>query len=123
MTRPRLGLALGSGSARGWALIGVIDVLIEAGIEPDIACCTSMGSFVGAIFVTGRLNELRQWAEAAIGELFITHLRSNKIADRQSSRIDRCRGTDNVDKLATAPAARQWRPNGAAFFKCAAWSA
>ena len=42
MTRPRLGLALGSGSARGWALIGVIDVLIEAGIEPDIACCTSM---------------------------------------------------------------------------------
>ena len=36
MTRPRIGLALGSGSARGWAHIGVIDALIEAGIEPDI---------------------------------------------------------------------------------------
>ena len=65
MTRPRIGLALGSGSARGWAHIGVIDALMEAGIEPDIVCGTSMGSFVGAAFVTGRLNELRQWAEAA----------------------------------------------------------
>ena len=51
MTRPRIGLALGSGFARGWAHVGVIDALIEAGIEPDIVC--------------GRLNELRQWAEAA----------------------------------------------------------
>jgi NTE family protein len=47
------------------AYIGVIDALIEAGIEPDIVCGTSMGSFVGAAFVTGRLNELRQWAEAS----------------------------------------------------------
>jgi NTE family protein len=65
MTRPRIGLALGSGSARGWAHIGVIDSLIEAGIEPEIVCGTSMGALVGAAHVAGRLTALRQWAEAA----------------------------------------------------------
>ena len=64
MTRPRIGLALGSGSARGWAHIGIIDSLIEAGIEPDIVCGTSIGALVGAVYVAGRLTELRQWAEA-----------------------------------------------------------
>ncbi len=65
MTRPRIGLALGSGSARGWAHIGIIDALVEAGIEPDIVCGTSIGSLVGAAYVSGRLSALRQWAEAA----------------------------------------------------------
>jgi NTE family protein len=65
MTRPRIGLALGSGSARGWSHIGIIDSLVEAGIEPDIVCGTSIGALVGAAHVAGRLTELRQWTEAA----------------------------------------------------------
>ena len=65
MTRPRIGLALGSGSARGWAHIGIIDSLMEAGIEPEIVCGTSIGALVGAAYVAGRLAELRHWAEAA----------------------------------------------------------
>lgn len=65
MTRPRIGLALGSGSARGWAHIGVIDSLTEAGIQPDIVCGASMGALVGAAHVAGRLVELRQWAGTA----------------------------------------------------------
>jgi NTE family protein len=65
MVAPRIGLALGSGSARGWAHIGVIESLAEAGIEADIVCGTSMGSLVGAAYVAGRLTELRQWAETA----------------------------------------------------------
>jgi NTE family protein len=56
MTRPRIGLALGSGSAREWSHIGIISSLIEAGIEPDIICGTSIGSFVGAAYVAGRLD-------------------------------------------------------------------
>ncbi len=56
---------LGSGSARGWAHIGAIDALAEAGIEPEIVCGTSIGALVGAAYVAGRLAELRQWAEAA----------------------------------------------------------
>jgi len=63
MTRPRIGLALGSGSARGWAHIGVIDSLIEVGIAPDIVCGTSIGALIGAAHVAGRLAELRQWAK------------------------------------------------------------
>jgi NTE family protein len=65
MTRPRIGLALGSGSARGWAHIGVIDSLIEAGIEPDVVCGTSIGALVGAAYVAGQLGPLRKFAETA----------------------------------------------------------
>jgi NTE family protein len=65
MTAPRIGLALGSGSARGWSHIGIIESLAEAGIEADIVCGTSMGSLVGAAYVAGHLTELRQWAETA----------------------------------------------------------
>jgi NTE family protein len=65
MAAPRIGLALGSGSARGWSHIGIIESLAEAGIEADIVCGTSMGSLVGAAYVAGRLTELRQWAETA----------------------------------------------------------
>jgi NTE family protein len=63
MSAPRIGLALGSGSARGWSHIGVIDALAEAGIEPDIVCGTSIGSLVGAAYVAGKLADLRGWAE------------------------------------------------------------
>lgn len=65
MTRPRIGLALGSGSARGWSHIGVINALTEAGIEPDIVAGTSIGSLIGAAYVAGQLTALEQWAMAA----------------------------------------------------------
>ena len=39
--------------------------MLEAGIEPDIVCGSSIGSLVGAAYVAGRLTELRQWAESA----------------------------------------------------------
>src|SRR5208337_4031798 len=61
----RIGLALGSGAARGWSHIGVIEALAEAGIEPEIVCGTSMGALVGAAYVAGCLADLRRWAEAA----------------------------------------------------------
>jgi len=62
MTRPRLGLALGSGSARGWAHIGVLRALGAAGIVPDVVCGTSMGAFVGAAFASRELDALEGWA-------------------------------------------------------------
>jgi len=57
MAGPRIGLALGSGSAPGRSHIGVIDSLIEAGIEPDIVCGTSIGSLVGAAYVARHLGD------------------------------------------------------------------
>lgn len=58
----RLGLALGSGGARGWAHIGVIRALQKAGIHPEIICGTSIGSLVGAAHLGGALPELEDWA-------------------------------------------------------------
>ncbi len=60
---PRIGLALGGGSARGWAHIGVIRALADAGIEPDLVCGTSIGALVGAAYVGGELDRLETWAK------------------------------------------------------------
>jgi len=59
--RPRVGLALGSGSARGWAHVGVIRALEQAGIRPDVVCGTSIGALVGAAYAAGELERFEQW--------------------------------------------------------------
>jgi len=51
---PRIGLALGGGAARGFAHIGVIQVLEEAGIRPDLVVGTSAGSLVAALYASGK---------------------------------------------------------------------
>ena len=51
---PRIGLALGGGAARGFAHIGVIQVLEEAGIRPDLVAGTSAGSLVAALYASGK---------------------------------------------------------------------
>jgi NTE family protein len=61
-TRPRIGLALGSGAARGWAHIGVIRALEAAGVKPDVICGTSIGALVGGVHLAGKLDVLEQWA-------------------------------------------------------------
>jgi len=60
--RPKLGLALGSGSARGWAHVGVIRALTDHGIVPDVVAGCSMGAMVGAAFAAGRIEQLEAWA-------------------------------------------------------------
>lgn len=62
MHKPKIGLALGGGAARGWSHIGVIDALTQAGIKPDIVCGTSMGALVGGVYASGRLAALHDWA-------------------------------------------------------------
>jgi len=52
--RPRIGLALGGGAARGFAHIGVIQALEENGLVPDLVVGTSAGSVVAALFASGR---------------------------------------------------------------------
>jgi len=64
MARPRIGIALGSGSARGWSHIGVLEALQKEGIEPDIVCGASIGAFVGAAYVSGQLSALKDFAQA-----------------------------------------------------------
>ena len=59
-----LGLALGGGAARGFAHVGVIQVLEEAGIQPDLVVGTSAGSLVAAMYASGKNStQLRRVAE------------------------------------------------------------
>lgn len=58
---PVIGLALGSGAARGWAHIGVINSLAQLGIKPDVVAGCSIGALVGAALVSGHIDELGQW--------------------------------------------------------------
>jgi NTE family protein len=61
VTPPRLGLALGCGSARGWAHIGVIRALAERGLRPQVVVGASVGALVAASLAGGRLDALEQW--------------------------------------------------------------
>lgn len=61
---PKIGLALGSGPARGWSHIGVIKALADIGIEPDIVSGCSIGSVVGAAYVSGRLDQFEEWVRS-----------------------------------------------------------
>lgn len=62
--RPLIGLALGSGAARGWAHIGVIQALEELGIRPDVVCGTSIGAVVGGAYVANKLDAIEDWARS-----------------------------------------------------------
>lgn len=64
MTRPTVGIALGGGSARGWAHIGVLNTLIAAGLEPDIVAGTSIGAVAGACYVTRNMDRLEGFARS-----------------------------------------------------------
>jgi len=59
--RHRIGIALGAGSARGWAHIGVLDALLEAGIVPESVAGTSIGALVGAVYADDELAALEDW--------------------------------------------------------------
>jgi NTE family protein len=60
----KIGLALGAGSARGWAHIGVMRALAAAGIFPDIVAGTSVGALVGGCYVAGELDALEEFARS-----------------------------------------------------------
>lgn len=65
MTRKRkIGLALGSGGARGWCHLGVLSALEEMGVEADIIAGCSAGALVGAAEAGGVRRELETWARA-----------------------------------------------------------
>lgn len=57
----KVGLALGSGAARGWAHIGIIEALEELGVKIDVVSGCSIGAYVGAAYTAGKLDELKNW--------------------------------------------------------------
>ncbi|MBL1421200.1 MAG: patatin-like phospholipase family protein [Alphaproteobacteria bacterium] len=59
---PLIAFALGGGAAKGWAHIGMLSYLDEAGIKPELICGTSMGAVAGACYAAGKLDELKEFA-------------------------------------------------------------
>jgi NTE family protein len=68
----KVGLVLGSGASRGWAHIGVIEALHDAGIPIHLVAGCSVGAFVGAIFASGGLEHLKRYVIDMDGESIFT---------------------------------------------------
>ena len=62
LRRPKIGLALGSGGARGWAHLGVLRALERYGFKPDVLAGTSVGAMVGGTYLAGYGQALEDWA-------------------------------------------------------------
>ncbi|WP_193369153.1 patatin-like phospholipase family protein [Pelagibius marinus] len=73
-SRPRIGLALGSGVARGWAHLGAIRALSRHGIEPDVIVGTSIGAVVGGVHLAGKADALEAWARALTKVRMISYM-------------------------------------------------
>jgi len=68
MNTYKVGLVLGSGSSRGWAHIGAIEALQDAGIPIHFIAGSSVGAFVGAVFASGGLEQLKKYVIEMDGE-------------------------------------------------------
>ena len=105
MSGLKIGLALGSGAARGWAHIGVLRALEEIGVEPDVICGTSIGAVVGAAYLTDQLDELQAWAQSMgwlgmLGIIDLTFRRGGLLAaDRTFDRFRNHRTEVTIDQL------------------------
>ncbi len=72
--RPRIGIALGGGAARGWAHIGVLRWLREHDLEPDIICGTSIGALVGTAAAAGNLDDFEGWVRKLTWQDVVSYL-------------------------------------------------
>lgn len=80
--QPRVALVLGGGSALGFAHVGVIQALDEAGIEADMVIGTSMGSIIGAMYACGfDATEMRTAIEAADWSALLSDARDRRALD------------------------------------------
>lgn len=70
--KPKIGLALGSGGARGWCHIGVLRGLAGLGVEIDVVAGTSIGALVGAAFAGGKLDALEAWVRGLTQARLVT---------------------------------------------------
>ena len=96
-------LALSSGGARGYAHIGVIEVLEELGFEIKAIAGSSMGAVVGGIYAAGKLDIYTEWVKSLhkIDVLRLLDLSFNKKAvfkgDKVINYIEKLIGDYNIE--------------------------
>jgi NTE family protein len=110
LRRPRLGLALGGGAARGWAHIGVIRALEKVGLKPDVIVGTSIGAVVGGCHAAGKLDALEAFARSLTKSrvlwLMDFHIGSGLISgERLKKLLDQEVGDVSIEELETRFAA------------------
>lgn len=111
LNRPKIGLALGGGVARGWAHIGALRALKRFGIEPDVVCGASVGALVGGMMLAGKLDDLEEWVLSLNRLRIISYLdlriRSGGLigGDRLAAEMRRRLGDMRIEDLPTPFAA------------------
>jgi NTE family protein len=73
-SRPKIGIALGSGLARGWAHLGVLRALERYGFKPDVVAGTSIGALVGGSYLAGHAGTLEDWVRSLNKVRIISYL-------------------------------------------------
>ena len=105
--KPVIGLALGSGSSRGWAHIGILRSLAEIGIEAQIICGCSIGAMIGATYAAGNTDKLEDWVcsltKRKLASFFEINLSLNGFVDASYLRsfLDNyvCEESTNIEDL------------------------
>jgi NTE family protein len=103
--RPTIGLALGSGGARGFAHIGVIRALNAHGIIPDVIVGTSIGAVAGGCHAAGRLDVFEEWGRGLTRRGLLNYLDLNVsgsgliTGDKLAARLKDALGGALVDRL------------------------
>ena len=100
--RLKLGLALGSGGAKGFAELGALYAFEQNGIEFDVVAGTSIGSIIGAFYANGYTSTdifemLKRVDVSEIKNLFMIKMDTFGL----SKVIDKNIGTDNIEDLKT----------------------
>ena len=105
--RPRIGIALGAGVARGWAHIGALAELAEMGVTPDIVVGASIGAVVGGCYAAGRLQALEDFAlsltRRSVFSLIDVSFRGGGLmgGDRLRARLESALGQQRIENLPT----------------------
>lgn len=108
---PSIGLALGSGAARGFAHIGVLKTLQARGLRPDIITGTSAGAIVGGFFAAGQLDAMMEWSLGLTRRSVFTFLDMSLSGSsligggRVARRLEAMIGRVNIETLGTRFAA------------------
>jgi len=72
--KPKIGIALGSGAARGWSHIGILNTLAEMNVKPDVIAGTSIGALVGAAYANNQQQQLEAWVRSLTWKEIVSFL-------------------------------------------------
>ncbi|MGO4869511.1 MAG: patatin-like phospholipase family protein [Roseiarcus sp.] len=104
-SRPKVGVALGAGAARGWAHIGALQELVAIGVSPDVIVGSSIGAVVGGCFAAGQLDTLESFARSltkrrVFGLLDVSFAGGGLIGgDRLRLRLEQSMGDMRIEDL------------------------